>query len=82
MTTLTITHTERTGRAVTVMLDDQPIGKLKPGTTRHLDITPGTHWVVVRRRKHTSNMQVIDQQDGDRVALRCGHVGGGQPEGT
>ncbi len=77
-TELTVTHTGSTGRPVTVLLDDQPIGKVKPGTTAHFAITAGTHWVTVRVRKHTSNVQVIEPRQGDQVTLMCGDAAAGQ----
>lgn len=77
---LTVTHADSTGRTVTVLLDDQPIGKLKPGTTKHFHITAGTHWVAVKTRKRASNVQVIEPREGDQVTLTCGHLASGQLE--
>jgi cell division septum initiation protein DivIVA len=67
---------EKGGRPYTVLLDDQPIGKISPGATERFEIRPGMHWVTVKTRKEQSNNRVIEPHEGDQITLRCGPASG------
>ena len=79
VTRLLVTRTaEARGRPYTILLDDQPIGKVSPGATQQFEIPTGMHWVTVKTRKEQSNTQVIDPHEGDQITLRCGPAAGDQ----
>ena len=64
------------GRPYTVLFDDEPLGKLRPGVTGEYEIPAGLHWVIVKNRKHQSNTMMIEPHQGDQVRLECLPAGG------
>ena len=64
------------GRPYTVLFDDQPLGKLRPGSTVEFDIPTGLHWVTVKTRKQESNTMMIEPHEGDLIRLECQPAGG------
>jgi hypothetical protein len=78
-TSLLITRIpESGGHPYTVLLDDKPLGKVSPDSTRRFEIPTGMHWVTVKTRKDSSNTQVIEPNQGDQIILRCGPAAGDQ----
>ena len=71
-TSLLITRPlEMGGRTYTVLFDDEPLGKLRPGVTDEYEIPAGLHWVTVKTRRHESNTTIIEPRAGDHIRLEC-----------
>lgn len=67
---------EMGGRPFTVLFDDEPLGKLRPGETGEWEISPGLHWVTVKTRRQESNTMIVEPRAGDLIRLECRAAGG------